>query len=171
MDFTKFFVAIILLLASILGYLIAKYSQDELKGSNKVLLFLKLILHLLILTVVLLLMWPLNYLEMILIIIGLVISFIFSITYLIIIISIISINLNIPLSILLVCLIFLYFLINGILSFKTLKLNINPKIIFTLISISLILLLTLFNNKDLSIIYAFIFGYLINFKNLKTKPL
>ena len=46
MDFSRFFTTIISILSFPIGYLIAKYSKDELKQSNKLLSILKLILYL-----------------------------------------------------------------------------------------------------------------------------
>ena len=168
MDFSRFFTTIISILSFPIGYLIAKYSKDELKQSNKLLSILKLILYLSILIVILFIMWPLNYLHIILIIIGFAFSFIFKIEYIILLISFITLNLDNSFSILLVSLIFLYMLISGILSFKTLKTNkLKLKwILITVILLLIILILTLINNKDISIIYAFIFGYLLNLKNI-----
>ena len=168
MDFSRFFTTVITVLSFPIGYLIAKYSEDELKQSNKLLSILKLILYLSILIVILFIMWPLNYLHIILIIIGFAFSFIFKIEYIILLISFITLNLDNSFSILLVSLIFLYMLISGILSFKTLKTNkLKLKwILITVILLLIILILTLINNKDISIIYAFIFGYLLNLKNI-----
>jgi len=168
MDFSRFFTTVITVLSFPIGYLIAKYSEDELKQSNKLLSILKLILYLSILIVILLIMWPLNYLDIILIIIGFVFSFIFKIKYVILLISFIALNLDNSFSILLVSLIFLHMLISGILSFKTLKINkLKLKsILITVIILLIILILTLINDKDISIIYAFIFGYLLNLKNI-----
>src|SRR3989344_5637248 len=103
-----------------------------------------------------------------LIIIGFVFSFIFKIKYVILLISFIALNLDNSFSILLVSLIFLYMLISGILSFKTLNIiKLKLKLILiTVIILLIILILTLINNKDISIIYAFIFGYLLNLKNI-----
>ena len=168
MDFSRFFTTVITVLSFPIGYLIAKYSEDELKQSNKLLSILKLILYLSILIVILLIMWPLNYLDIILIIIGFVFSFIFKIKYVILLISFIALNLDNSFSILLVSLIFLYMLISGILSFKTLNIiKLKLKLILiTVIILLIILILTLINDKDISIIYAFIFGYLLNLKNI-----
>ncbi len=168
MDFTKFYILFILFLAYLFGNLIINFSKDEIKNSTKFLLFVRFVLHILILGTLLYLIIPFTLYKIVFILLGILISY-FYFNPLILTISIFSLNLSERISLFLISLILIYNLMNGIIQLKLIKKNIYiNSLLLILIFVIAIFFLTN-DNKLTSLALAFSFGYLINIKILKYK--
>lgn len=170
MDFTKFYILLILFLAYLCGNLIINFSKDEIKNSTRYIIFIRFVLHILILGTLLYLIIPFNLYKIVFILLGILISY-FYFNPLILTISIFSLNLSERISLFLISLILIYNLMNGIIQLKLIKKNIYiNSLLLILIFVIAILFLTNDNKlTSLALALAFSFGYLINKRILKLK--
>ncbi len=165
MDFTKFYILIILLLSYFIGYLIVYFSKDEIKTSKKALLCIRIIFHFILLITLFFLILPLNVYKIILILTGILISY-FYFNPFILTIGILGITFSSELSLFYISLLLIYLLISGTSDFTLNKKYFNNKLNVIII---IFITLTFFTKNNIFITLPFTFGYLINIKILNYK--